>query len=109
MSAVFHAFNSVAWIHARTIGNYVWNRLPGAAVARCGWYDCWTLRAVLYNQFTHLDNDKNDEKRGYAAITRLALLKEEILSFRSCAASLLLESGDVIFLKGRALNHYVNE
>jgi hypothetical protein len=107
MSAIFYAFHSYAWSHARRVGTYVWNRLPGADNIRCGDYDCWTLRAVLYNQFTHVHHDQNDEKAGYAAITRFGSFEggEFVIPELRCKFS--LHPGDVIFLRGRLLKHYV--
>ena len=94
-------------LHARRVGNYVWNRLPGANKARCGEYDCWTLRAVLYNQYTHIHHDKNDEKAGYAAITRFGSFKGGDFVIVQLKCKFASRPGDVVFLKGRALDHYV--
>jgi len=107
LSTLFCAFNCYAWHHARFVGNYIWEHVPASVITRSGDFDAWTGRAVLFNLFTHAHCDPNDEKYGYAVITCFGsfeggdfVIPEPGLKFR-------LRPGDVIFLKGAVLRHFV--
>jgi hypothetical protein len=108
ISMLFAAFYFRAWARARRVFNVLCEYLPGAtALTRTSPWEAWTHRALLFNLNTHIHRDLNDDVHGFAAITVFGSFTGGNFVIPELRIKFPFQPGDVIFLKGQMLAHFV--
>ena len=108
LSIIFAAFNCTAWSEGRRIVNSLSHLLSVPNIARTCDYEAWTTRAILCNLFTHVHRNFRDEVFGYAAIAVFGSFTEGDFVVPQLKLKFPFRpGGDVIFVKGHMLEHFV--
>jgi hypothetical protein len=109
LSILFCAFDCRAWSIARQFIAALNHFHPDFSTCRVGRFECWAHRALLFNLDTHAHRNLRDDRDGYAAIAVFGSFTGGEFVIPQLGIKFPFQPGDVIFIKGQMLQHFVTE
>jgi len=107
LSMLFCAFDPHTWIAARQFIAALNHFHPDFEHCRVGNFECWSHRAFLFNLDTHAHRDLRDVRDGYATIAVFGSFRGGEFVVPELGIKFPFQPGDVIFIKGQMLQHFV--
>lgn len=107
LSILFSAFDPQAWSAARQFIAALQHFHPDFRTCRAGDFECWAHRALLFNLDTHAHRDLRDHRFGYAVIAVFGTFSGGEFVVPELKLKFPFQPGDVIFIKGQMLQHFV--
>ena len=107
LSILFSAFDVPAWSAARWFIAALNHFNPDFGICRAGEFECWAHRALLFNLETHAHRDLRDDRNGYAVISVFGSFVGGDFVVPSLGLKFSFQPGDVIFIKGQMLQHFI--
>jgi Oxygenase domain of the 2OGFeDO superfamily len=98
-----------AWSSAHNFITALNHFLPETKICRAGDFDCWAHRAFLFNLDTHAHRDVRDYRLGYAVIVVFGAFTGGEFVIPGLNIKFPFQPGDVIFIRGQALQHYITQ
>jgi len=107
LSILLCALDLHAWSSARRFIAALNHFNPEFSICRAGEFECWAHRALLFNLETHAHRDLRDDRDGYAVIAVFGSFVGGDFVVPSLRIKFSFQPGDVIFIKGQMLEHFI--
>jgi hypothetical protein len=109
LCTLFGALDLDAWSSARRFIAGLNHFHPETNICKTGKWECWAHRALLFNQETRTHRDTRDAMFGYAVIVTFGSFTGGEFVLPQLGLKFPHQPGDVIFVKGQLLQHFVTE
>jgi hypothetical protein len=107
LSILFSALDCRAWSTTRLFIAALKHFHPDFNTCCAGSFECWAHRALLFNLDTHAHRDLRDDRNGYAAIAVFGSFTGGEFVVPQLKIKFPFQPGDIIFIKGQMLHHFV--